>query len=147
MSKGYILAIKQLLNKISKYDLSRFIVVGLTTVLIDLIFYLILILFIFDVSLSKGLSFTIGALFSYFANRSYTFKSSKKGLIRFILFILLYVSSLIANVLSNDIILNMLTHINYSLITAFLIATTISATLNFLGMKYFVFSSNSAQNL
>jgi putative flippase GtrA len=135
------LGINQLFNSFLKYDLSRFIVVGITTVLIDLGFYLILNYFIFDTTLSKGVSFTIGALFSYFANKNFTFNSSKRGLLRFLFFSALYVSTLIANVVSNSIVLNSLSQINYSLIIAFLIATTISATLNFLGMKYFIFSS------
>mgnify|MGYP006082238427 CR=1 FL=1 len=133
--------IKQLIPKILKYDLSRFLVVGLTTVLIDLIFYLILIYYSFDIAMSKGVSFTIGALFSYFVNRSYTFKSSKNGLLRFVIFTTLYVFTLVVNVMSNQIVLGFISHLTYALVVAFLIATAISATLNFLGMKYFVFSS------
>ena len=133
--------IKQLILRILKYDVTRFLVVGFTTVLIDLIFYLILINFSFEIAISKGVSFSIGALFSYFVNRSYTFQSSKSGLLRFVFFASLYILTLIINVLSNEIILSFLSFLNYSLFIAFLLATAISATLNFLGMKYFIFSS------
>lgn len=141
MVNDLILEIKQLFNKLFKYELYRFLVVGLITVLIDFISYLILVYYNFDVSLSKGISFSIGALFAYFANRSYTFQSSKKGVLRFISFLALYISTLTANVASNKLILNLLGHFEYSLILAFFIATVISATLNFIGMKYYVFSS------
>ena len=123
-----------------KYDVSRFIVVGIATVFIDLIFYLILIDFSFEAPLSKGVSFTIGALFAYFINRSYTFQTSNRGMLRFIFFATLYVLTLTVNVVINEVILNLLNNFNYALFIAFLIATTISATLNFIGMKYFVFS-------
>tara|TARA_B100000795_G_C22700524_1_gene399458 strand:- start:475 stop:885 length:411 start_codon:yes stop_codon:yes gene_type:complete len=135
------LEIRQLLIKIFEYDVTRFLIVGVTSVLIDLIFYLILIYFSFDIALSKGVSFSIGALFSYFANKSYTFQTSKSGFLRFIFFSLLYVTTLIVNVMVNEILLSFLSFFNYVLLLAFLIATIISATLNFIGMKYFIFSS------
>ena len=134
-----ILAKKNILAKLLEYEVARFLIVGGTTVFIDLICYFILIYIGFDTSLSKGVSFSVGTVFAYFANRNYTFQSSIGGFFRFTGFTLLYLSTLIVNVVSNEIVLKFTSHINGSLIIAFLIATSLSATLNFIGMKYIVF--------
>jgi putative flippase GtrA len=63
------------------------------------------------------------------------------GFIRFTVFTLLYLSTLIVNVVSNEIVLKLTSQINGSLMIAFLIATSLSATLNFIGMKYIVFNA------
>ena len=136
-----ILASKNILAKLLEYEAARFMMVGGTTVLIDLICYFILIYTGFETSLSKGISFSIGTVFAYFANRNYTFKSSIGGFFRFTVFALLYLSSLVVNVVSNEILLKSTSQISSSLIISFLIATSLSATLNFIGMKYIVFNA------
>ena len=135
-----MLAIKNILDKFLEYETSRFLIVGSTTVLIDLICYFILIYVGFETSISKCISFSVGTIFAYFANRKYTFKSSVGGLFRFTVFILLYLSTLVVNVASNEIVLKLTSQIIGSLMIAFLIATSLSATLNFIGMKYIVFN-------
>jgi len=145
MTKGACLEINQLHSKFLSSDISRFILVGSITVLIDFLIYFLLLLLNIDIALSKGIGFSIGALFAYFSNRSYTFQSSQKGLKRFVYFAFLYISTLIANVVSNEIILHQIGNLEYSLLISFFIATAISATLNFLGMKYYVFSPNGTQ--
>ena len=136
-----ILITKNILAKLLEYEVARFLIVGGTTVLIDLIYYFILIYMGFDTPLSKGVSFSVGAVFAYFANRNYTFQSSMGGFFRFTVFILLYLSTLAVNVVSNEIVLKLTSQINGSLMIAFLIATSLSATLNFIGMKYIVFNA------
>ena len=136
-----ILTNKNILAKLLEYEVARFLIVGGTTVLIDLICYFILIYIGFDTFLSKGVSFSVGTVFAYFANRNYTFQSSMGGFFRFTVFTLLYLSTLVVNVASNEIILKFTSHINGSLMIAFLIATSLSATLNFTGMKYIVFKA------
>ena len=136
-----ILAKKNILAKLLEYEIARFLIVGGTTVLIDLICYFILIYMSLDTSLSKGVSFSVGTVFAYFANRNYTFQSSMGGFFRFTVFTLLYLSTLVVNVVSNEIVLKLTSQINSSLIIAFLIATSLSATLNFIGMKYIVFNA------
>ena len=135
------LAKKDDLMKLLEYEFARFLIVGSTTVLIDLVFYLILIFIGFDTHISKGISFSIGTVFAYFANRNYTFQSSMGGFFRFTVFTLLYLSTLVVNVVSNEIVLKLTSQINGSLMIAFLIATSLSATLNFIGMKYIVFNA------
>jgi putative flippase GtrA len=136
-----ILAKKNILAKLLEYEIARFLIVGGTTVLIDLICYFILIYMSLDTSLSKGVSFSVGTVFAYFANRNYTFQSTMGGFFIFTVFTLLYLSTLVVNVVSNEIVLKLISQINSSLIIAFLIATTLSASLNFIGMKYIVFNS------
>jgi len=136
-----ILVTKNILVKLLEYEVTRFLIVGGTTVLIDLICYFILIYTGFDTPLSKGISFSIGTVFAYFANRNYTFKSSTAGFFKFAVFTLLYLSTLVVNVVSNEIVLKLTSQINASLMIAFLLATSLSATLNFIGMKYIVFNT------
>ena len=136
-----ILAKKNILAKLLEYEVARFLIVGGTTVLIDLICYFILIYIGFDTFLSKAVSFSVGTVFAYFANRNFTFQSSMGGFVRFTVFTLLYLSTLVVNVSSNEIVIKFTNHINGSLIIAFLIATSLSATLNFTGMKYIIFKA------
>jgi putative flippase GtrA len=137
------LILKSNLTKIVNYEVGRFLIIGSSTVIIDLVTYLIL-LNIIDISISKAISFSVGAVFAYFANRSFTFKNSIKGFYRFVIFILLYLSTLFVNVASNEIILNLISQNVFSILIAFLIATSFSAGLNFLGMKYIVFSPSKS---
>ena len=138
------MTLKSNLTKIVNYEVGRFLIIGSTTVIIDLVVYLVLLNIIFDTSISKAISFSVGAVFSYFANRSFTFKNSIKGFYRFVIFILLYLSTLFVNVASNEIILNLISQNVFSILIAFLIATSFSAGLNFLGMKYIVFSPSKS---
>jgi putative flippase GtrA len=132
----------QRVNELLSYEFIRFLIVGITTVIIDLLFYLVFLNFSLEIYLAKAFSFSLGAVFAYFANRNYTFQTSKKGITMFIIFLILYLSTLTVNVLSNEIILGLFSHINLSLFISFIIATSLSAALNFLGMKYIVFTSN-----
>ena len=136
---------RKVINDLLSYEVIRFLLVGLTTVCIDLICYLILIFYNFEIFFSKGVSFILGSLFAFFANRSFTFKNSRKGFDMFFLFFILYLLTLVANVWTNEIVLDQINQTNYSLIASFIIATIFSASLNFLGMKYIVFSSSKGK--
>ena len=122
-------------------QLTRFLFVGGTTVLIDFTFYSLLFFIGINTQFAKGFGFLIGTIFAYFANRKITFRSSHSGILRFILFSLLYISTLIVNVVTNEVVLYILTITKMTYLLAFLIATTLSAAMNFLGMKYFIFPS------
>jgi putative flippase GtrA len=125
--------------KFQNSEFSRFIIVGITTVLIDLLTYIMLVFFGLSTFFSKGISFSSGTLFAYFANKSYTFKFTGSGSVRFFLFTTLYTSTLILNVLSNELMINWTAAFDYSILVAFFFATFISASLNFIGMKFIVF--------
>ena len=120
-------------------EVMRFLIVGSTTVLVDLVCYFVLVNLDYDTHLSKGISFSAGTVFAYFANSSYTFQGSKRGLLVFFVFCLLYLSTLVVNVITNEMILELMGRTKLSFVLAFIFATILSAVLNFIGMKYYVF--------
>lgn len=118
-----------------------FLIVGSLTVLVDFLCYRSLLHFNLSHSLAKGVSFILGTIFSYFANRFWTFNHHnllKAGSV--LRFVLLYLSTLLVNVLINKAILSSCSFTYYNIEIAFLVATSTSALLNFIGMKFFVFT-------
>ena len=133
--------LKNIFFKLKDYQVIRFLIVGTLTVAIDLAFYSAFIFLDYDSNISKALSFSFGTIFAFYANKSFTFNKSKAGLIRFFIFIILYFSTLLINVASNEFVLDLTGRGKSSFIIAFIAATFLSATLNFIGMKYVVFNS------
>lgn len=127
-------------NKNTK-EIFRFLLVGFTSVAIDLISYYGLITIGLEFSLAKGISFILGALFGYFANRSFTFQSTKRGPKTFSLFALLYLVTFSANVGVNKIMVHVLQDYQFSIFVAFIAATGVSTILNLTGMRKVVFKS------
>jgi len=127
-----------------KREFNVFAIVGASTVLIDFVSYRGLIqLQTIDVDMAKAAGFMVGALFAYFANRFWTFGHKPLTVGSPFRFIVLYVSTLCANVLINSLTLKLIANKAASFQLAFLLATGISACLNFLGMKFFVFRKYS----
>jgi len=122
----------------ARRQVARFLVVGVLTVLIDFMAYRAL-LFLLDVDIAKTLGFLTGTVFAYFANRSYTFEA-RGGVWVMVRFALVYATTLGCNVVANGLVLDALPAGELSIWAAFVLATGLSATLNFLGMKFFVFS-------
>jgi len=124
-----------------KRELVLFSIIGLFTVGIDFFIYLaIIFLDIFPISIAKTISFLSGTLFAYFANRFWTFSDLERISKSLMRFIMVYLCSLITNVLINKSILLLLIDQRFSFQLAFFIATSVSAFLNFIGMKFFVFT-------
>ncbi len=119
-------------------EVGRFLIVGGTTVAIDLASYRMLLWFGLAVALAKGLGFIAGTIFAYHANRLWTF-AAEGGRRRFVGFLALYAITLGVNVGVNGGALLLLGGGELALASAFLAATGASATLNFLGMKFLVF--------
>jgi putative flippase GtrA len=138
------------MNKPIKHELAIFLIIGLLTVAIDFLLYRVLINFnllgINSVKLAKGLSFIGGTIFAYFANNFWTFNQQRTRARSFVRFILVYLLGLGANVTANHFSIIWLETIlpttEIILLIAFIFATGVSATLNFLGMKFFVFTNN-----
>jgi len=117
-----------------------FLFVGSATVVTDLAVYdLLLWSEVVDTHLAKGISFVMGLLLSYTANRTLTFghANHKPGSLGRYLFV--YAITLAVNVVVNAVMLTILAQMSSALVFAFIVATGASATLNFLGMKFFVF--------
>jgi len=123
-----------------KRELVIFLIVGASTVLVDFMSYRSLIQFqVMEVNMAKAIGFLVGTLFAYFANRFWTFGHKSHAPGSGLRFSALYASTLGANVLINALALKLLADIAIAFQLAFLLATGVSATLNFLGMKLFVF--------
>jgi len=119
-------------------ELLTFLVVGLTTVLLDYLFYFTFLKFDFLPSIAKGLSFLLGAIFAFVANSKWTFQMPVKPQ-RLPIFFLLYLSSLVTNVAINFSVMRYFGTSLFVLNIAFIVATSFSAAMNFLGMKFWVF--------
>jgi putative flippase GtrA len=123
-----------------KRELAIFLIVGASTVLVDFVSYRGLIEFqVMEVDLAKAAGFLLGTLFAYFANRFWTFGRKPHVPGSAWRFLALYGSTLAANVLINALALKLLADVAAAFQLAFLLATGVSACLNFLGMKFFVF--------
>ncbi|MES2356517.1 MAG: GtrA family protein [Pseudomonadota bacterium] len=128
-----------------KRELAIFLVVGLLTVLIDFVFYRGFIwLGVTSVDVAKAIGFLVGTLFAYFANRIWTFGHKSHAAGSAWRFAVLYATTLGANVLVNAMALKLLADAIIAVPLAFLLATGVSASLNFLGMKFFVFKPTAA---
>ena len=118
----------------TKKQFLRFIIVGICTVFIDYIGYNIFLL-IFSLNVSKGLSFLLGSVFAFLINKIWTFENKQKPLRQIFLFGALYSVTLMINVLTNVLVIQLSENFLFS----FFIATGVSAFLNFIGQKWLVF--------
>ena len=126
----------QKLVKKNFLEIYRFLIVGMCSVSIDFLFYYLFINFdILDPNNSKRLSFIIGAVFAFYANRNYVFRVNDKKLSQYILFSFLYLTSFILNSAVHDYIYL----ISNLTLLAFFCATFVSTVTNFIGQKFWVF--------
>lgn len=127
-----------------KREIVIFLLVGTLTVLIDYLTYRGLVLMgLMGIDLAKAISFLTGTLFAYFANRFWTFGHQTHASGSSWRFVVLYSTTLGTNVLVNALALTLLGDATMAVQGAFLLATGVSASLNFLGMKFFVFKARS----
>ncbi|CCN47648.1 putative membrane protein with GtrA-like domain [Vibrio nigripulchritudo MADA3029] len=122
-----------------KTELSKFLVVGLSTVAIDFLAYMTFLFLGVNTSNSKALSFLMGTVFAFFANKSWTFGNKSNSLKSAVPFLILYSISMTLNTKINSVMLYLMDESLLSLSIAFIVATGFSAIFNFVGMKFFVF--------
>lgn len=123
-----------------KRELTLFLIVGSLTVIFDFMVYRSLVWAGFvGVDTAKAISFLVGTVFAYLANRAWTFGHKPHASGSVWRFALLYAATLGANVVVNALALVLFVDAVAAIQTAFLLATGVSACLNFLGMKLFVF--------
>lgn len=121
-------------------ELAIFLIVGGLTVLIDYLSYRGVILTgLLTVNQAKGAGFLVGTVFAYFANRVLTFGLRPQAAGSAWRFVVLYSLTLLLNISVNASVLSALPGTVYAVQAAFVVATGLTATLNFVGMKYFVF--------
>ncbi len=124
--------IKRLLN----HEIIRYVLVGGGAVFIDFITYMIMVETLgMNQSLSKGISYILGALFAFMANKLWTFDTTRKTHEAFMRFGLLYASTFAANVFIHAIFLGL----GFLPIVGFGFATITSVVLNYVGQKFWVF--------
>jgi putative flippase GtrA len=124
----------------TRSQLSRFFLVGSSTALIDFVVYKAL-LFLMPSSFAKTISFLSGAIYAYQFNRLWTFQAGRSTLPQALKFGLIYGTNLGVNVGANASMLSLLPLVYpWRLDLAFLMATGISAALNFIGMKWLAFA-------
>ena len=131
-----------------KHELGIFLIVGLLTVGIDFLVYRGFIYLhpfgLDNINVAKGFSFISGIIFAYFANRFWTFNQQTTDVGSVFRFAMVYILGLIANIAINYLCIEWFSSPalakEYTLLIAFILATGISASSNFIGMKFFVFT-------
>ena len=123
----------------------RFLVVGFSFVALDYIVYLSLLRLWFTVDVAKSIGFLTASVFTHVVNKSWTFEST--GVMRLQSdSVVLYAVSMSVNVSINHYMLQNVGDMNIGFELSYIIATSCSATLNFVGMKFFVFQIPKEQN-
>ena len=132
----------------TRREIAIFLVVGTLTVLVDFLTYRSLVWAdLAGVEVAKAVGFIAGTIFAYFANRLWTFGHKTHAAGSAWRFAFLYAATLGVNVSVNSLALMLLADFVSAVQAAFLLATGVSACLNFLGMKLFVFRSASVQEI
>lgn len=121
-----------------------FLVVGSTTVAVDLCTYLLLLRAGLPIDWAKGIGFVVGMAFAYISNRIWTFGHVRPARASLLRFIVLYLATLLLNVAANHLVLVLLAGRTGAVPLAFLVATGASAASNFIGLKFFVFRASPA---
>lgn len=123
-------------SKIST-QLARFLVVGISAVATDFLCYFTLLTFLSHAP-AKSISFVAGTVIAYFLNKYWTFAQKTYSHAELGRFIILYTSTLAANVAVNTLSLTIIPELT---LLAFLAATGTSTILNFIGQKWWVFKT------
>ena len=128
-------------TKIFSLQIVRFVLVGGISTAIDFIIYMLLSMKL-PVEISKGISMVSASVFSYFANKNYTFKNKDKTNIGYIIkFYIVFAANLAANIAINSL----LYHSTGYKVLSFIIATLAGMTVNYVGQKIFVFSKDDKE--
>ena len=118
----------------NRKEIIRFIIVGSGAVLTDFVVYNFS-LKLFPMSYSKVISFVCGSLVTFIGNKLWTFDQKVNRKNEIVKFSVLYSFSLMLNTTTNKVIFD------YSgdKVLAFIFATGLSALMNFISQKYWVF--------
>jgi len=118
-----------------------FLMGGVLSFSLEWISFLIMITFFgIEFNISKLISFLLGTLFAFYFNSRFTFRKNLY-IINFYKFLSIYFFSMTINILifsqfsSRD-----LPNLELRIFMGLLIATTASASMNYFGIKYFVFN-------
>lgn len=133
------------IRKILSLEQSRFIVVGVMNTIIGTAAMLIAYnVFHLGYWVSSALDYIIGSIFSYFANKYFTFKSEKKSvaeIIRFVINIVVcyFISYSVAKPVMEMILKDMNLSVSILEQISMFFGMGIFVVLNYFGQKFFVF--------
>jgi putative flippase GtrA len=122
--------------------LQRYIVVGLGSVVVDAGVYWLVALLTGSTLIAKPISYLSGAIFSYFGNWRFTF-GLRRGRFSEVAFVLVYLSSLVINLLVNELLLSWFGLSWWRPPLAFLVSTAVTTVWNFVGQSLLVFKDAS----
>lgn len=133
---------KEMINKLRAKSLFRFIIVGGCSTSIDFAIYILLSIKL-SVKLAKTISMVIASIFSYLANKRFTFENRDRTNWRYIVkFYMVFSLNMIANVGANSFVLG----VSHNKIWAFAFATIIGMTVNYVGQRVLVFRYKSTKS-
>lgn len=136
-----------MLKKIFSLEQSRFVLVGIMNTVIGTSVMFIAYNFLgLGYWVSSALNYIIGSVFSYFANKYFTFKSENKSgkeIVRFVLNIVLcyFVAYGVAKPIINIFLGNLNLSISILEQLGMILGMCIFIVVNFLGQKFFVFTN------
>ncbi len=122
-----------------KQELVRFLVTGILAVGIDFSSYWLLVDML-PSDMAKGFSFILGSIVAFIMNKFWTFEDDAQLGNAAFQFACLYSLTFSANVAVNHLVLVYGIELK---LQGFLFATATSTTLNFLGMKFWVFRQDA----
>ena len=123
------------MSRIKIKEVLRFFVGGSTAVAVDFFIYRLLLLFSWNMDISKMISFVCGAGVGFIINKFWSFESKQFAVKEIMKYVVLYFCTGIINATVNRGVL----HIMDIQMLGFLVATGVSTILNFFGQKYIVF--------
>jgi putative flippase GtrA len=135
------------------HEIKNFIIVMLISILLDFLVYRLLLWFdvfalhpTINIDLCKMLGFLVGTFFLYIGNKFWTFGDHPHAKGTFFRFIIIYLITILANVLINSLTLKSVTFIAFigaqdiaRVLFAFILASLVSTLIGFFGMKFYVF--------
>jgi len=143
--RGKEILLKIFFGEMFKKNSFRFIVVGVSSVIIDFTLYMWLVTIDVPTYLSRGVSYFITLLYAYLLNTYYAFRVGKITWGLFFRYWSLYGLVLVFNVILNEELLLLFNKEKYSIVVIYLFITGISAIINFAGLKYFIFSKQDSE--
>ena len=138
------------IKKILLLEQSRFIIVGVLNTIISTVTMLVLYnIFHLGYWISSAMEYVAGSVFSYFANKHFTFKSEKKSkteIIRFVINIVIcyFVSYSIAKPTMEMLLKDMNVSVSVLEQLSIFFGMGIFVILNYFGQKFFVFRKNES---
>ena len=125
-------------------EIGFFLINGFIAVIIAYTVYMVLILASLDIYFSSLISYFSAIFYGYIANKKITFKSRDKiSLANVIKYVGLHLCTMVIYVYLNSYFVVMLEEYKFSLLFAFILPFSLTATLNFWGLRFWVFKKVS----